>query len=204
MRGFYLEHPLRKHIALAALLLACLLPSLAFSQTTPKWNERTLTVTPAATCSDGSPLSDCPITDYRIETAASCTAIVWELVTEIPATQLTYRVTGLTAGPHCYRGKSKYGGLYTVAGAIVPASLATVTPPAPNPPGVTTSDVVAYEYKPTTKTFAFVGYAPKGSQCGPQLMVMSAGTYCRLDFERVDKVTKPTRAPIDLWARTAG
>lgn len=122
--------------------LLALIPALALAQSTLKRNERLLTITPATTCEDGSTdLSQCPFLEYRIETATSCTAITWEFLTTIPSTQLTYKATGLTAGPHCWRVKARAAEFTTTASPILPASLSIVTTLNPGRPGgITASD----------------------------------------------------------------
>jgi hypothetical protein len=192
--------------ALVAFVLPLLSIATADAQTPPplKWNETWLVITPATTCSEGSPVKDCPITDYRIETAATCTATTWDFLIEIPATQLTYKATGLSAGVHCYRAKSKYGGLYTAANVVTASSSKTNSPPAPSPPAaVTATDLVAYQISSGADgvlSATNIGRLPAGSLCTAEVVDVAGVTYHRVDFGRVDLGTTLQQLPIAAWA----
>jgi hypothetical protein len=68
--------------------------------------EGTIAWLPQTHCEDRTTdLTACPVTGYRIETAASCTAIAWELLAITPVTT-SYALTNIPAGPRCYRLKA--------------------------------------------------------------------------------------------------
>lgn len=93
----------------------------------------------------------------------------------------------------------------TIAGASwsqsAKAAVTAAPPPAP-PTNVVTKEVLAYEYRPGTNTFAQIGYAPLGIPCGPETKVVGTVTYCRLDRARADLVVWPSdRKLADVWVR---
>jgi hypothetical protein len=113
-------------------ILALALAGTAHAQTA--WNADTVSWEAPTTCNDGTPISNCPVTGYRVETAASKAATTWTLVTTTAANVLTANATGLTAGPHCYRviATSAFGNsAATVQGNDCPVAV----PPTPGPPG---------------------------------------------------------------------
>lgn len=127
--------------ALGALLL---LPIVSLAQTTPglKWNEDQLSWTAPTQCADGSPIGDCPVTGFRVETATSTTG-TWTTVATIGPV-ISHKVTGVSAGQHCYR-------VFALSNALVSApsntSCATATGPAPGAPVLKTVDQVAWDVK---------------------------------------------------------
>lgn len=126
----------------AAILLLLLQASLVHAQITLKWNEDKLDWTAPAQCEDGSPIADCPITGYRIETATSTTGAFATVATV--GNVLTHKLTGLSPGPHCYRVLALAG-----ATASKPSNVAcaTATSPPPGAPVLQTVDQVAWDVK---------------------------------------------------------
>lgn len=150
-----------KHIiTLAAILLCWQAHAQAIS-----WNADILGWTAPTQCSDGSPVAgNCDITGYKLETAASATAVVWSTVTTTPGSSLAYTVTGLTIGVHCYRLSA------IAAGGSSPPSnavCATTTQPAPSIPTLKTVDTLAYEVQKLTDSLrlAQVGTVPLDTPC---------------------------------------
>lgn len=180
----------------------------ANAQTALKWNEDQLTWVAPTTCTDGSPITDCAVTGYRIETAASATATTWSLVTTALATANTYKVTGLTEGPHCYRLASlstKGQGPYSA----VPSSMcATAAAPFPNPPTPTLTDVVAFEIREDasgTLVATRIGILPAGSLCNAETRDVNGVTFNRIDPNAVEPFNSLQGVPpADVYARCAG
>jgi hypothetical protein len=192
---------------LPALLLAmCLISSAAFAQSL-KWNEDLLTITPAATCSDGSPANDCPVATWRIERASSPTATTWTLVTSLAGNTLTYKPTGLPAGQNCYRVAAiGVSGQQSGWSTVASAQCQTATPPAPGTPSLSVTDVVAYEIRPNstgTLVASRVGLVPEGSLCGQDSREVNGVTYHRVDPRSVDLINWPasTANPLETFAR---
>lgn len=199
--------------ALLTFVLAFMLAPLASAQTGLKWNESILTWTnPATTCDDKvSPLTECPVSGYRLEMASSCTATTWEFVANVPATPLSYKQTNIPAGPHCYRVKARYvvgtGTLETGAGPVNATSLKVTTAPAPSAPGaVVVSDIVAYEVRENSQgvmVASRIGVLPMGSLCGPEAREANGVTYNRVDAQSVDLINWPssTARPVETFAK---
>ena len=186
--------------------------STSFGQT-PAWNENTLTWTAHTTCSDGSPATNCPVAQWRIETAATATATTWDLVGYVPVAQLRYVHTGATAGPHCYRVKGVTADNFTTGASAVAANSCKTNvqppPPTPNPPGpVTVANVTAYEVRPNsagTMVASRIGIVPAGTECTQETRIANGVTYNRLDPKEVDLINWPNRLPpVDVFARCAG
>lgn len=198
------------HINLRSLLVIafCLIGfqligvSSAHAQTALKWNERQLTWTAPQACVDGSPISECPVTGYRVETASACNAPTWTLIGSTDAVTVSFKASSLPAGTNCFRVKAK-----SAAGDGPPTNTVsvTVTGPTPGQPGtLTVSSPTAYEYKSATDTMARVAFVPVGTPCGPQTKVISGITYCRLDINEADFVNWPSDQKLtEVWA-TAG
>lgn len=194
--------------ALWTVLLCLMFVSTSFGQT-PAWNENVLVWTAHTTCTDGSPATNCPAAQWRIETAATATAATWDLVGYVPVGQLTYLHTGVTAGQHCYRVKGVTADSYmTPAGPMLTNSCKTSTPPRPNPPGaVTVTNVTAYEVRPNSNgvmVASRIGVVPAGTVCSQETRIANAITYNRIAAESVDLVNWPSKLPpTDVFARCA-
>lgn len=193
-----------KHI-LAFLCLLFLAP-LANAQTNLKWNEDQISWSGPTVCADGSPITDCPVTGYRVETAKSCTATTWSLAGTTAANVLTFKATNLTAGLNCYRVKAQSAGGDSAASATTSA---TATPPLPGTPtNVTVSDVVAYEIRENAQgvlVASRIGIVPAGSLCSQETREVSGVTYNRVDAQNVDLINWPasTAKPVEAWAKCA-
>jgi hypothetical protein len=193
-----------KHIlALLCLLLVFALP--AHAQTNLKWNEDQVSWSPSTACSDGSPIADCPVTGYRLETAKTCTATTWALAGTTAPNVTTFRATNLTAGLNCYRVKAQ-----SANGDSAPSSTAsaTATPPLPSAPvNVTVTDVVAYEIRPNASGVLIasrIGIVPTGAICGAETRLVGDVTYNRVDPRSVDLVNWPAQTkPVEAWAKCA-
>lgn len=198
--------------ALWTVLLCLLFVPAAFGQT-PAWNENVLTWTAHTTCSDGSPATNCPVAQWRLETAATATATTWDLVGYVPVATLRYVHTGVTAGPHCYRVKGVTADNFTTAGSAVLASSCKTNiappPPNPNPPGfvLVVTNPTAYEVRPNstgTMTASRIGIVPLGTLCTQETRTASSVIYNRIDPKAVDLINWPNRLPpADVFARCA-
>lgn len=190
------------------LIAACLVGlqiigvSEAYGQTALKWNERQLNWSTPTTCTDGSPITDCPVTGYRVEAASNCATPTWTLAGTTGANVTAYKAASLAAGTWCFRVRAQSAG-----GDGPPTNVVTVSVVAPTPgqPGtLTVTAPTAYEYKPATNTMARVAYVPVGTPCGPETKVLAGLTYCRLDVNEADFVNWPSNAKLtEVWA-TAG
>lgn len=164
----------------AALLLYCIV-GIAQAQAAPLWDQDQLTWVNPTQCVDGSPITACPLTGIRIQTAATATAATWTLVTDAAPTAQAFLVTGLSAGPHCYRLISLSA--TANSSATTPVCTTTVTP-TPNPPsGLTVDAPTAFNVRPNLQRFVFergasVGTIRLGSACDATRCV--EGGYCAI------------------------
>lgn len=182
-----------KHI----LVLLCLFaPFSAISQTALKWNEDQVSWAAPTACNDGSPITDCPVTGYRVETAKTCSAATWGLAGTTAANVMTLKATGLTAGLNCYRVKAQSANGDSNASTTASA---TAVPPAPGEPTSTTvTDVVAYEIRPNSTGVLIatrIGIVPAGSLCTQETRTVKGVTYNRVDPNMVDYVNWPNVLP---------
>jgi hypothetical protein len=191
------------------LLLVAMFAAPAFAQA-PPWNTNVITWTAHTTCSDGTAATNCPVTQWRIETAASATATTWDLVALVPATPLRYEHTNVTAGPHCYRVKGVGASGTGVASQVLASSCKTNTappPPTPGPPGpAVVTNVTAYEVRPNSRgvmVASRIGVVPTGTVCTQETRIASNVTYNRVDA-KVDLINWPNRLPpTEVFARCA-
>jgi len=137
----------------------------AFAQAA--WDTDILTWTAPTQCTDSTLVSNCPVTGYDVQTAATATAATWALVGSVASTLRTRTVTGLAPGPHCYRVIAK-----SANGNSVPSNVSCVTTvkptSPPNPPVLSTVDTVAYRLDMGyTNQFRLVriGTMPLASPC---------------------------------------
>lgn len=180
--------------------LALLLVSGIASAQALRWNDDQLTwkAPSQTTCVDGSPLTECPITGYRIETSPTPTATTWTLVATVAPNVFTYLRTGAPAGQSCYR----FIALATTNSAPSNAVCATAVAPAPFPPVPVTIDGIAYELRGTTTlSLARVGLVPLGVACGESRKI-GTQTYYRLPRSAADLVVMPVDTKLtDVWAK---
>lgn len=171
-------NPKKTIYVLTAILLLLLLDGRAWAQEI-RWNEDKIDWTPPTQCADGSPLTDCPTTGYRIETASSPTATDWTVVTTVDASVTTYKTTGLSAGQHCYR-------IITLSQdrESVPSNVACdlASAPAPAPATLETIDTVAHEVGYDWRKFRFVlgnpiGTVPLGTKCHETFRIKGTNYY---------------------------
>jgi hypothetical protein len=170
------------------LWLLAIIPSLSFGQAA--WDSNRLSWDAPTTCTNGQPITACPITGYKVERSATQTGTFTTLAT---VTGTTYTHTGAASGTNCYRVSA-----VSATGTSAPSNVAcrTNTPPVPNPPtNLTVTDVVAFEVKANESTFAFdrgraVGTAKLGAACDED-RTMGGGYYA---LERPSRV-KLTREP---------
>lgn len=162
--------PKKAAIIAGFLILFLLLDGRAWGQAV-KWNEDVVSWNAPTQCTDGSPIGDCPITGYRLETAATPTATAWTLVTTTAANVLSFKLTGLTSGQHCYRVIALSG-----SKSSNPSNVAcdTAEGPAPGTPTLRTVDTVAYNIKFDWRRWRYVADRPVGT--------VAIGTACSADF----------------------
>lgn len=120
--------------AFVIIMLLALLIGVAQAQT-QAWNENILNWEVPTGCTDGTPISNCAVTGYQVETAATATAANWTLAGTSVATTFTHR--GVSAGPHCYRVRANSAGGssgYTNVACKTNVEPPPPPPPVPNPP----------------------------------------------------------------------
>lgn len=172
------------------------------------WNERDLTWFGPATCADGSPLTSCAITGYKLEAAGSCTAPTWNALATVGPTVFSYHAT-LNPGSYCFRAKATSANGDSAPG---PTNLGSQTlvvqppPPPPAPPGaVTVAAAIAYEIRPNstgTLVASRIGLIPLGTQCQTDTRTVAKVTYNRVDPKSVDLLNWPmVLPPVDVFAR---
>jgi hypothetical protein len=122
------------------IFLLSLMPVLAFGANT--WNERDLAWTAPTTCSDGTAITNCPVTGYKLEAAGTCTATSWNAVATVGKV-LTYHVTNLAPGNYCFRVKATSAGGDSAPSPTTASSQTTVVQPPPSVPDAPGSVVVA-------------------------------------------------------------
>jgi hypothetical protein len=133
-----------------------------------QWDTNTFGWTAPTTCTSGVPVSNCPVTLYKVERAATATG-VYAAVGTSTSTQFTH--TGAVAGGNCYRVIAS-----SVKGDSVPsASLCfTNTPPSgpPNPPtNLRVIDPIAFNIRMEGHDVVLaqqIGKARLGAACGSQ------------------------------------
>lgn len=143
--------------------LALAIPSLSFGQAA--WDSNALSWQGPVTCTNGQPITACPITGYRVERSATQTGTYTAVAT---VTTTSYTHTGAASGANCYRVVA-----IAATGTSAPSNVAcrTNTPPVPNPPtNLTVTEPVAFDVRPNESTFAFdrgraVGIAKLGAAC---------------------------------------
>ncbi len=188
---------------LMALLL--LLPLSVFvvpvqAQTPLKWNENGISWAPATVCADGSPVSNCPLTGFRVEVSAAATGASWFAVTTVGPTVVTYKAVVATPGTYCYRIVA-----VGTSGDSAPSSAPCKTNVAPKPGAPVVTEPIAYEYRPSTNTMALVGLVPLGSACGPETKTVGTITYCKLTLTMsgLHVFNRPANLKLtELWARS--
>jgi hypothetical protein len=114
-----------KHI----LALTLLLSGVAHAQA---WNENILNWEVPTGCTDGTPITNCPVTGYQVETAATATATNWVHAGTSVTTTFTHR--NVSAGPHCYRVRANSDGGSSGYTNVVCKTNVAPPPPVPNPP----------------------------------------------------------------------
>lgn len=121
-------------LALAILLMVA--ATLAQAQT---WDTNTLNWVAPTECVDNTPVSNCPVTGYRVERSATATGTFTTLATL--GVVLTYNHTGASAGQNCYRviALSNSGN----SDPSVVACKTNVRPPSPPKPPVLTIAALA-------------------------------------------------------------
>jgi hypothetical protein len=184
-----------------ALFVFALLATTAHAQTARKWNETDLAWTASTTCSDGSPVTNCAATGYRIERATAATG-PWTAVVTLPASATTYRATGLPAGTNHFRWFTLSAGGESVASSVVSS---VNTAPLPNPPTPRVVEPTAFEIRPNstgTLVATRIGIIEAGALCSAETREVGAVTYNRVDTRSVDLVNWPgALKPIEAWAQ---
>lgn len=187
-----------KSLRLIAALAALALAPLAHADA---WNEDTVNWGAPASCSNGEPLTSCPVTGYKVETAASKTATTWTTAATV-GNVLTAKITGLTAGTHCYRVSAlsaNGAGPVQVQGNDCPVAI----PPVPGQPtNVVTVETTAYNVRADFQRFAFVrstrfGKVNLGASCDESRSVGN-GYYV---IDRLSQVTPRPPAGTVLVAK---
>lgn len=155
----------------AKLLAALLFLSVVGNFTTAHaqaWDTDIVSWTGPAACADGSALSFCPVSGYRVQVATTSTGTFSDVPGDVTVTTKT--IAAVTPGQHCYRVV-----VLSVNGNAAPSGVActlTIKPtPVPGPAtGLTVDNPIAFNVVPNFKTFAFdrgsrSGTVKKGASC---------------------------------------
>jgi hypothetical protein len=157
------------------LLLLALLPTLASAQ----WNVNDVSWDAPTHCTNGLPVSNCPVQSYQIERSDTATGAY---VLAGTSTSLNFRHTVAVAGPTCYRVRA-----VGASGASDPSSppfCMTNTappPPVPNPPTnvrARTLTVMTINGQGVAPVFAVLGNTPATFRVGEFYGVVPAGREC--------------------------
>jgi hypothetical protein len=161
-----------------------------------QWDTNTFGWTAPTTCTSGVPVSNCPVTLYKVERAATATG-VYAAVGTSTSTQFTH--TGAVAGGNCYRVIAS-----SAKGDSVPsASLCfTNTPPSgpPSPPSnLTIIEPIAFTVRPDYGRFAFVrgtkaGMARIGANCDESRV--TADGYTAISRPRYAVLPRPAEGTV--------
>lgn len=134
MTSFFDKYVGRFCIGMLLLLAMCVK---AEAQTA--WDTNILNWVAPTQCVDNTPITNCPVTGYRIEQSATATGTFTTLISV--GTVLTYSHTGVSAGQHCYRLIA-----LSNSGNSDPSNVAcrtNVRPPSPPQPPVLTIAALA-------------------------------------------------------------
>lgn len=184
---------------LAVLLLLSVIGSVK-AQSIP-WDTDIVSGTAPIACSDGSPLSMCPISGYRVQVASSATGTFTDVLGDVTTPLKT--LTAVAAGNHCYRFI-----VLSANGNSVPSDAActvTVRPtPAPGPvTGIKVDSPTAFYVRPNLQRFVFErgpkyeGFVKVGAACDADRSV-GDGYYV---ISRLTQVTPRPPAGTVLVAR---
>jgi hypothetical protein len=176
------------------LLSLLLLPLLASAGTvTITWTA------PTSTCADGSPISNCVTTGFKIYGALCGQPKV--LVATPAATATAQVLANVAPGNQCYDMTTLAG----TAESVHTAEVSKLVPnPLPNPPTIKTIDATAYEIRTTSTSVAAVrvGVTPLGVPCLDEFKIVAGVKYNKIDSVVVDLVNWPA-APnsYNVWAK---
>lgn len=162
------------------ILLATFLCMSSMTCIAQNWDSNFLQWTAPQKCADGSALTNCKITAYRIERSATPTGTFVQVGTA-NANAVSYIHSGAPAGQNCYQVVAVSG-----AAASTPSNVAcktNVKPDIPSEPpqNLTVTGTTAYNIRVDYQRFAFVkgtkwGTATKGAACDESRCV--DGGYC--------------------------
>lgn len=124
------------------LAIAFLVSGTAYGQ--QAWNTNIVSWDAPTTCENGSSITNCAVTGYQVQRAASQTATTWTTLATVTA--LTYSHTNAVAGQNCYRVVAT-----SAAGNSQPSNVACKTNVAPSPPSPPTNlrftDTVVFDLR---------------------------------------------------------
>lgn len=153
------------------LLTLALLPTLAISQS-PPWDVDVINWAYAPVdCVDGRPLSECAVTSFTVQEAASATASSWATAGTASATARSITLSARTVGPHCYRVIANAGNVPSAPSNVGCQTTVDTRPaPQPRPPQLITIDGNVLSVQVDYTFFRFlpskvVGTLPLGSRC---------------------------------------
>lgn len=186
-----------KHYRLiSAILLLSVLGSFVHAQGTQPWDTNVLSWGAPTTCTSGVPVSNCPVTGYRVERSATATG-AFAAVGTSPTTTFTH--TSAAAGQNCYRAVA-----LSAKGDSAPSNVfcKTNTPPSgpPSPPtNLTIVEPIAYNVRPDYGRFAFVrgpkaGVARIGAKCDESRV--TADGYTAISRPRSAVVPRPAEGTV--------
>lgn len=162
------------------------------------WNTDYLSWTAPTACTDGGPITVCPITGYDVQVAPTVTG-TFVAIGSTAATVLEFIRANVAEGANCYRVIAKSAG-----GNSAPSSIdceTTIKPPSiPNPPILKTIDQIAYRELngvANKVTYAAIGTVPLGTSC----LNYSSNGYMIVDRKKVTLKSGLTSLPLQVWVR---
>lgn len=145
------------------------------------WDSNLISWSAPQKCTDGTAITNCAVTSYRIERAPKATSATFAPVGTAPANATSFIHTGAAEGMNCYRVIAVTAAANSAASSP-PACRTNVKPVSvPDPPGdVVVTGTTAYNIRADFGKFAFVkgskwGTATKGAACDESRCI---GEYC--------------------------
>jgi hypothetical protein len=172
------------------LALVMLLASITATAQTTAWNEDRLTWSLAGDCQDGQPLSACPVTGIRVETATSTTG-PWTILNTLGNTATSYLRTSVPVGLNHYRVGLVWSGGVIYSNLVSATTVALPPPPPPpKPPVLVVAEVVAgVGVSPVfrilqdgSRSTTVAGFVQAGKPCLPPTVFRYRGR----DYQKVD------------------
>jgi hypothetical protein len=177
-------------------LLVLLTIAFPFAAQAQQWDSNALSWSAPTTCTSGVPVSNCPVTGYRIERSATATGVFASVGT---STTTSFTHTSAAAGGNCYRAIA-----LSAKGDSAPSNVfcKVNTPPSgpPSPPSnLTIIEPIAFTVRPDYGRFAFVrgtkaGMARIGANCDESRV--TADGYTAISRPRYAVLPRPAEGTV--------